>query len=170
MHSINAISQGKPRLPLCLANRALRHEDVERGHIDPRFHGRGNNWTWVDSITTRPFYHGNVPLYPLNKRLNGAQRRIGRYRAKMLDCNRNWTPTLWRPAIPTELPLLFLSSEANKQTIVLLNASIHLKQLYLQCCKLAKVQNCQQEPRSTIRNNRTRIQPRAHNEDCWRVN
>jgi hypothetical protein len=43
------------------------------------FFDLGTRWRWVVSFTPRPLYtKGKSPLYPLDRRLCGPQRRSGR--------------------------------------------------------------------------------------------
>jgi hypothetical protein len=54
---VKAYKGNKVKLPLCLTNYALRHEDVwGSGFIDSHFLDLGTNWKWVVSFTLRPLY------------------------------------------------------------------------------------------------------------------
>jgi hypothetical protein len=88
----------KVKLSLCLANQALRHEDVSgSGCIDPHSLDLGTSCRWVGGFTPLPLYpRGKSPRYPLDRRLSGPQSLSGqRGEEKVLDPTGTRTPTPW---------------------------------------------------------------------------
>jgi hypothetical protein len=52
---------------------------VSEGIAPYTFFDLGASWSWAVSFTTRPPYsEGKSPLYPLDRRLGGAQSQSGR--------------------------------------------------------------------------------------------
>jgi hypothetical protein len=77
--------ESSPHLPYYLPNspRALTEHQAMKAYwgsenIAPRILDLGIRWRWVVSFTPRPLYPQRKRWYPLDRRLSGTLRRLGR--------------------------------------------------------------------------------------------